>query len=95
MQTVYTSLKVNNEYELCEVYSQECKDLVEKGLLKDRISYFMRYPKVGIFSRHKYICVFCVNESSIARAEEIVNQVCADGGYEVKFLVRKSQMNYL
>ena len=28
MQTVYTSLKVNNEFELCEVYSQECKDLV-------------------------------------------------------------------
>ncbi len=95
MQTVYTSLKVNNEYELCEVYSQECKDLVEKGLLKNRISYFMRYPKVGIFSRHKYICVFCVNESSIQQAEDIVNQVCADGGYEVKFLVRKSQNDYL
>ena len=39
MQTLYTSVKVNNEIELCAVSEPECKKLIEKALLENRISY--------------------------------------------------------
>lgn len=32
-QPLYTSLKVNNEIELCEIADLECKKLIEKALL--------------------------------------------------------------
>ncbi|MCR5475993.1 MAG: hypothetical protein K6E92_00045 [Lachnospiraceae bacterium] len=95
MQTILTSLKVNNEFELCEVYSQECKDRIEQGLLQERISYFMHYPKPKLFSRHKYVCVFCVNENSLDAAAEIVHEICENDNYEVKFLERPNPTSYL
>ena len=38
MQPLYTTLKVNNEIELCEVSDPDCKQLIERALLKNRIS---------------------------------------------------------
>ena len=72
METIYSSLKVNNEFELCNVYSEEAKDLLEQALLKARISYYMNYPRKRLFDRHKFNCIFCVNENNLAEAEEIV-----------------------
>lgn len=34
MQPLYTTLKVNNEIELCEVSDPDCKQLIERALLK-------------------------------------------------------------
>lgn len=90
MQTLYSKLKVNNEYELCELYDPECKGAVEKVLLQNRISYFIKWPKVSIFSRRKYVCVICVNENVIYDAEDIISELCQEYGYEVKFLIKKS-----
>ena len=53
MQPLYTTLKVNNEIELCEVIDLECKKLIERQLLKNRISYYIRWPKSSFFSRKK------------------------------------------
>ena len=36
MQPLYTTLKVNNEIELCEVSDPDCKQLIERALLKNR-----------------------------------------------------------
>jgi len=95
MQTIMSSLKVNNEYELCEVYSEDLKNSIEQGLLQERISYFIRYPKPKLFSRHKYICVFCVHEDSLDLAEEIVREMCGEDESQVKFLVRRNPVSYL
>ncbi len=95
MQTIFSTMKVNNEYELCEVYSEECKKAIETGLLAQRISYFMHFPKTGLFSRHKYLCVFCVNETVMEKAREIVNQIVEEDGFEVRFLNRKNPTSYL
>ena len=65
METIYSSLKVNNEYELCSVYSEEAKNILEHALLKSRISYYISFPRKKLFDRHKYNCVFCVNESNL------------------------------
>lgn len=90
MQPLYTALKVNNEIELCEVESPDCKREIERELLKNHISYYIRWPKTSFFSRRKNICIICINDSSRDLAEEIVRSICANGGYEVKFLMRHS-----
>ncbi len=50
---IYTPLKVNNEIELCEVSDMDCKHLIERVLLKNRISYFVKWNKSGLFSRRR------------------------------------------
>ncbi len=94
-QPLYTAVKVNNEIELCEITDLECKKLIEKALLSQRISYYIRWPKPSIFHRSKYTCIICVNDNSKDIAEDIVRAICDETGYPVKFLMRKSQNHYL
>lgn len=96
MRQVYTPLKVNNEIELCEVKSDACKKLIEKALLQNRISYFIRWTNSGLFFlKHREHCVICVNESSKEEAVDIISNICEETGYKVRFLLKPSQVNYL
>ena len=90
MQTLYTQLKVNNEYELCEVPDEDSKAAIEKELLAHRISYFLKFPKQSIFSRKRVLCTICVNESAIEEAEAIITQLCEEMGFQVRFLIKHS-----
>lgn len=94
-QPLFTTLKVNNEIELCEINDQECKNLIEQALLKERISFYIRWMKPSLFSRKKDVYIFCINEAVKETAEEIVRAICDEGGYEVKFLLRRTQNQYL
>ena len=94
-QPLYTSMKVNNEIELCEVSDPECKQLIEKALLAERISYYIKWLKPSIFRRNKQICVICVNGHFKEAAENVVRSICDEKGYPVKFLMKKSQNEYL
>ena len=87
MQPLYTTLKVNNEIELCEVIDLECKKLIERQLLKNRISYYIRWPKSSFFSRKKDSCIICINDNVRDEAENIVRGVCDETGYCVIFLL--------
>lgn len=93
-QPLYTNLKVNNEIELCEISSMECKQQIEKMLLQERISYYLRWPKPSLFHRNRNTCIICVNENVKEIAEDIVRSVCDENGYPVKFLLRKSHNQY-
>ena len=95
MQPLYTAVKVNNEIELCEVDHPDCKKEIERELLKNRISYYIRWPKASIFSRKKDSCIICINDSSKEEAEEVVRSICETGGYEVRFLMKCSVNHYL
>lgn len=94
MQTLYSSLKVNNEIELCEVLDMDCKKLIEKELLQNRISYFVRWQKRGFLGRRE-VCVICVNENAVDAAADIVEKMCEETGYDIRFLMKKSKNNYL
>lgn len=94
-QPLYTPLKVNNEIELCEISNPDCKMLIEQALLKERISFYIRWPKTSFFNRKKNTCVFCVNENVLDVAEDIVRSICDECGYPVRFLFRKSHNQYL
>lgn len=90
MQPLFTTVKVYNEIELCEVSGLECKSRIERELLKRRISFFIRWPKNSFFNRNKDVCIICVNENAKDEAENIVRSVCDDSGFQVKFLLKKS-----
>lgn len=94
-QPLYTSLKVYNEIELCEISDPECKQLIEQALLKERISFYIRWLKPSLFARRKNTCIFCVNENVMDTAEDIVRSICDEGGYPVRFLLRRSHNQYL
>lgn len=95
MQPLYTAVKVHNEIELCEVSNPECKKKIEQELLKNRISYYIRWPKPSIFSRKKFVCIICINDNARDEAESVVRSVCDESGYNVRFILKKSQNNYL
>ena len=94
MQTLYSNLKVNNEIELCVVPDIDFKKLIEKELLQNRISYFVRWQKRGFLSRRE-VCVICVNENAVETATDIVEKLCEETGHEVRFLLKKSKNDYL
>ncbi len=94
-QSLYTKVKVNNEIELCEISNPDCRHMIEKALLHQRISYYIRWPKPYLFRRNKNTCIICVNDYSKETAENVVRNVCDEKGYPVKFLMRKSQNQYL
>ena len=95
MQPIYTTLKVNNEIELCEITDMECKQLIERELLKDRISYYIRWQKPSLFNRKKNVCIICVNDNVKDIAEDVVRNICDEKGYSVKFLLRRAQNQFL
>lgn len=97
MQPLYTTVKVNNEIELCEINNLDCKKVIERALLQNRISYYVRWPKMSIFpfARKKELCIICVNDNVKEEAEVIVRNVCSETGYNVRFLMKKSQNSYL
>lgn len=95
MQPLYTTVKVNNEIELCEVNDPECKQIIERELLKKRISYYIRWQKTSFFNRSKESCIICINDNFRDEAESIVRNICDESGYAVKFLLKKSPNNYL
>ena len=95
MQPLYTALKVNNEIEFCEVENLDCKREIERGLLENRISYYIRWLKPSLFSRKKDCCIICINDSARDAAEMIVRSICEHNGYEVKFLMKRSPNHYL
>lgn len=95
MQQSFSTVKVNNEIELCEVYSEECKKVIERALLKNRISYYIRWPKTSFFSARRKSCIICINDNSRDEAEEVISAVCDETGYRVRFIMKKSHNDYL
>lgn len=95
MQPLYTALKINNEIELCEVADIDCKREIERELLKNRISYYIRWPKPSLFNRKKFSCIICINDNAREAAEAVVQTICQTNGYNVKFLMKHSVNHYL
>ncbi len=76
MENEYSKVKVNNEIDFCSVTDTDVKTVLEKALMKARVSYFLRWDKPGFFSRvftgTKPSIVFCINSAQIETAEEVI-----------------------
>ncbi len=94
MQTEYTKVKVNNEIELCETVDMDVKKQIEKTLLQNRISYYIKWHKQGIFKRGKNLCIICVNDNSRGEAEELIRSLGEEVEEKVHFLMRRSEESY-
>ncbi len=94
MQPEYTKVKVHNEIELCETTDMEMKQQIERILLRNRISYYIKWHKQGLFKRNKNVCVFCVNANSKEEAEELVRSLSENIEDTVRFLLRKAGESY-
>ena len=95
MQQTFSTVKVNNEIELCEVMNMAYRKEIERALLKNRISYYIRWPRTSIFSKKKDNCIICVNDNSKEEAEAVVRMVCEETGFQVKFIMKRSHNDYL
>ncbi|MBQ7956129.1 MAG: hypothetical protein IJ282_10325 [Lachnospiraceae bacterium] len=95
MQTAYMKQKINNEMEICEITDLEAKQLIEKTLLKNRISYYLKWPKAKFWSRRRVICILCVNDNSRDEAEEAIRSLGEDVTDYVRFVARKSDNVFL
>ena len=97
MQPLYAADKVNNEIEFCEVMELGCKELVERALLRNRISYYIRWPKKKWyhFGRNRVLCIICVNDNVREQAEEVVTAALEGTDYVVNFAARPSENIFL
>ncbi len=94
MQTEYTKLKVYNEIELCETWDMDVKQQIERILLRNRISYYIKWYKEGLFKRNHNVCIFCVNDSSRDDAEQLIRSLDKDIDSKVRFLMRKQEERF-
>ena len=94
MQTEYTKLKVYNEIELCETSDMEIKHQIEKILLNNRISYYIKWHKEGLFRRNRNVCIFCVNDGSRDDAEGLIRSLDKDIDSKVRFLMRRQEERF-
>ena len=74
-----TSVKVNNEVAFCRVGNLKQKEEVERLLLKNRISYFVKWQEQSLFRRmfnsetkEKIIFIICIHNTAIEQAKELV-----------------------
>ena len=90
METAYQKVKVHNELEWCQVTDLETKEKIEKVLLKNRVSYFVKWEKPKLFSNDKFgTCIFCVNQLQKEIADEALHGLEEEIKDKIKFINRK------
>lgn len=94
MQPEFTKLKVHNEIELCETADMDVKQKIERILLANRISYYIKWRKQGIFCKNRDVCIFCINDNFKEEAERLVHSISKDIEEKVRFLMRRSEERY-
>lgn len=95
METVYQKLKVYNEVEWCQVADMETKERIEKLLLKNRISYYVKWEKPKLFSNDKFgSCTFCVNQLQKEAADAAIEDFLENGKGKVRFVNRKMDKTF-
>ena len=90
METAYQKVKVHNELEWCQVTDLETKERIEKALLKNRVSYFVKWEKPKLFSNDKFgTCIFCVNQLQKEIADDAIHGLEEEIKGKIKFINRK------
>jgi len=90
VESKFSKGKVNNEMEFCKVYDKSVKTAIERALLSERISYFIKWEKPGFFSGEKKdSCIFCVNEWQVEAAEAAISNLGDEIGSKIKFIMKR------
>lgn len=95
METAYQKVKVHNELEWCQVTDMETKERIEKLLLKNRISYYVKWEKPKFFSNDKFgSCTFCVNQLQKEVADTAIAEFLENNDGKVRFINRKMDKTF-
>lgn len=95
METAYQKVKVHNELEWCQVTDITTKEKIEKILLKNRVSYFVKWEKPKLFSNEKFgMCIFCVNQLQKEIADEAIRDLDEEVKGKIKFINRKVEKTF-
>lgn len=94
MQPEYTKVKVHNEIEFCETADMDVKQKIERVLLHNRISYYIKWYKQGFLRRNRNICIFCINDSAREEAEQLVRALEEGIEEKVRFLMRRTEESF-
>ncbi len=71
------------------------KEKIEKILLKNRVSYFVKWEKPKLFSNEKFgTCIFCVNQLQKEIADEAIRDLDEDVKGKIKFVNRKVEKTF-
>ena len=77
--TELSRVRVNNEVAFCKVYNLKMKEEVEKRLLKNRISYYVKWQEQKFFKRmfdsetkEKIIFIICIHDTAIEQEKELL-----------------------
>lgn len=90
VESKFSKGKVNNEIEFCKVSDKAVKAAVEKALLGERISYFIKWEKPGFFSSEKKeACIFCVNEWQVEAAEKAISGLGDEMESRIKYIMKR------
>lgn len=91
MESELSKVKVNNEIALCKTTDKDTKAIIEKALLKERISYFIKWDKPGFFSGNKLEgYTFCVNEWQAEAAENVIASLGDEVESKIKYIMKKT-----
>lgn len=84
-----TLVRVNNEIPFCKVDQLKQKEEIERLLLKNRISYYIKWEEQTFFKRlfdsefkEKTIFTICIHDTAVEKAKELVADM-----QDVKLLV--------
>ena len=98
MAMKFSDLKVHNEIELCEVEDVSTKEKIEKALLQERISFFIRWKEKGfwarLFSDNSSIGIICVNDLQREAAESCLKKLEKEENIQIKRLLQKVEKVY-
>ncbi|MCI9299046.1 MAG: hypothetical protein HFI10_16650 [Lachnospiraceae bacterium] len=90
VESKFSKGKVNNEIELCKVNDKTVKTAIERALLGERISYFIKWEKPGFFSGDKKdTCTFCVNEWQAEAAEKAISDLGDEMESKIKYVMKR------
>ncbi len=90
VESKFSKGKVNNEIEFCRVNDKEIKTAIERALLGERISYFIKWEKPGFFSGEKKdSCIFCVSEWQIEAAEKAISNLGDEVESRIKYIMKR------
>ena len=93
-QSELTKVKVHNEIELCETSDMEVKQIIERLLLQNRISYCIKWKKVGFFWNNRHNCIFCVNDNACSEAAALIEELDDDTYSKLRLIMQKSPERY-
>lgn len=90
VESKFSKGRVNNEIELCKVNDKSVKTAIERALLSERISYFIKWEKPGFFSGEKKdSCIFCVNEWQVEAAQKAIADLGDDMESKIKYIMKR------